>query len=46
MQNDRATRDPVGPDRSSNPQPGSALLKRTHDASSAQLFGPQLSWVQ
>ena len=46
MQNDRDTRDPVGPDRSSYPQPGSALLKRTHAASSAQPFPRQLSCVQ
>ena len=44
--NERATREPNGPDRSSYGHPGSALLKRTHAASSAQPPPRQLSWVQ
>jgi hypothetical protein len=46
MQNERATREPNGPERSSKPQPGTALSKRTHAASSAHPPPPQLSCVQ
>jgi hypothetical protein len=46
-QNDRATRDPLGPDLSSKAQPGMALSNKMHPASPVgQLPDWQLSCVQ